>query len=123
MYISPESCEDNFHVHHKHDVNGEEVCTTANNCHECNTHTDNCGCNAPDVRYLKLDNQVVNEKVRIEKLQPLHLNVLQNVVSILLISAENATDAVFTCIDPPPKTPTSLDFLIQIHQLKIHCFA
>ncbi len=123
VYVSPETCEDNFHTHHTHSEAGEEICSSVSECHECNTHTDECGCDSPDIRFIKLENQLVNEKVRIEKLQPLQLNILQYISAIFLSDTENLTGIEYTYIDPPPKTPTSLDFLIRIHQLKIYCLA
>lgn len=120
MYVTPETCEDNFHVHHTHEKSGEVVCTSENECHECNnTHNDNCGCNSPDVRYIKLESQLVHEKVRVEKLQPAQLKVLQAIaVSLFSFNYEQEKPG-FNYIDPPPPFPTSTDFLIQIHQLKI----
>jgi hypothetical protein len=123
VYVSPETCADNFHTHHTHNEAGEEACSSASECHECNAHTNECSCNSPDIRLLKLGNQVVNEKVRIEKLQPLQLKILQHIAAILLIDPGNLTGIEFTYFDPPPKNPTSFDFLIRIHQLKIHCLA
>jgi hypothetical protein len=119
VYISPETCEDNFHVHNTHDEGGEEVCTTADDCHECSMHTDECGCNTPNVRYLKLDNQVVPEKVRLGKLQPVQLNFPVEVIAVLFSFTDYQDSSDFNYIDPPPPFQTSTDFLIQIHKLKI----
>lgn len=119
VYISPETCEDNYHVHHTHDEGGEEVCTTADDCHECNTHTDECGCNTPDVKFLKLDNQVISEKVRLGKLQPVQLNIPVEVIAVLFSFDDFQDISDFNYIDPPPLFQTSTDFLIQIHKLKI----
>ncbi len=119
VYISPETCEDNYHVHHTHDEGGEEVCTTADDCHECNTHTDECGCNTPDVKFLKLDNQVISEKVRLGKLQPVQLNIPVEIIAVLFSFDDFQDISDFNYIDPPPLFQTSTDFLIQIHKLKI----
>lgn len=119
VYVSPETCEDNFHVHHTHDEGGEEVCTTAGDCHDCSSHNDACGCNTPDVRYLKLNNQVVNEKVRIEKIQPIQLRVLEEITVFLYNFEGDSEKSGLNYIDPPPHFQTSADFLIHIHKLKI----
>ena len=123
VYISPETCEDNFHVHHAHNAGGEEVCTTAEDCHECSSHTDTCGCSTPDVKSLKLDNQVVHEKVRIEKIQPIQLKVLEEITVFLFNFEGDQEKSGLNYIDPPPLIQSSTDFLIQIHQLKIPALA
>ncbi|WP_372949015.1 hypothetical protein [Mariniphaga sp.] len=123
VYVSPETCEDNFHIHHTHNEGGEEVCTTADECHDCSSHNDECGCNTPDVKYLKLDNQVVNEKIRIEKIQPVQLKVLETITVFLFNLEEDPEKSGLNYIDPPPPFQTSTDFLIHIHNLKIPVLA
>lgn len=123
VYVSPESCEENFHIHHAHNESGEEVCTTENDCHECSNHKDDCGCEAPDVKYLKLENQVVNEKVRIENFQPVQLKVLETITVCLFNMADDTENSGLNYIDPPPPFQTSAEFLINIHKLKIPVLA
>jgi hypothetical protein len=123
VYVSPETCEDNFHVHHAHNEGGEEICTTEDDCHECSTHTEDCGCNNPVVKYLKLESQVVNEKVRFEKIQPVQLKVLETIAVFLFNVEENLENSDLNYIDPPPLFQTSTDFLIHIHKLKIPALA
>lgn len=120
VYVSPETCDENFHIHHSHNEGSEAVCTAQNDCHDCNpAGGDGCGCSAPDVKYLKLESQVVNEKVRIEKLQPARLKMLQAAAFFLFNFNIETEKTGFGSIDPPPRFTTSTDFLIQIHQLKI----
>jgi hypothetical protein len=120
VYVSPETCHNDFHVHHTHNEGGEEEATCASECHECSAHGDECGCNTPTVNFFKLDNRVVNEKIRIEKIQPVQLRMLETIASLFfLYSFESNQDSDVNYIDPPPFSDTSLDFLILIHQLKI----
>jgi hypothetical protein len=123
VYVSPETCEENFHVHHTHDEGGEEVCTTTEDCHECSSHNDACGCSTPDIKYLKLENQVVNEKVRIEKIQPVQLKVLEEITVFFYNFEDDPEKSGLNYIDPPPQFQTSTDFLIHIHKLKIPVLA
>jgi len=123
VYVSPDTCEENYHVHHTHSEGGEEVCTSAEECHECTTHTDFCGCDTPEVRYFKLENQVVNEKVRLEKIQPVQLKVMEEFTAILLNPDNYSEKSLLNYIDPPPLFRTSSDFLIHIHKLKIPTLA
>lgn len=119
VYVSPDTCADNYHVHHFHNEGGEEVCSTAGECHECSPHTDDCGCDSPNVRYLKLDEQVVPEKVRTEKIYPVQLNVPLEVIAVLFSFTDYHDISDFNYIDPPPQFQSSTDFLIHIHKLKI----
>ena len=123
VYVSPETCEENFHIHHTHNEGGEEVFTTEDDCHECSIHTEKCGCENLVVKYLKLDNQVVNEKVRIEKIQPVQLKVLETITVFLFNLEEDPENSGLNYIDPPPAFQTSRDFLIHIHNLKIPVLA
>ncbi len=119
VYVSPETCEDSFHVHHTHGEGGEEVCVSEHECHECTTHTDNCGCDAPEVRFLKLDDRVVNEKVRIEKILPAQLHLMAESAILLFHNTDGEENQDYNYIDPPPLLTSSKDFLILIQQLKI----
>lgn len=123
VYVSPETCEEVYHVHHTHNEGGEEVCASAVECHECTAHTDNCGCATPEVRYFKLESQVVKEKVRIEKIQPVQLKVLEEFIVALLDTDNNSEKIRFNYIDPPPLFQTASDYLIHLQKLKIPVLA
>jgi hypothetical protein len=119
LYVSPETCETEFHHRHTcaNDLNSQEE-SSADHCSQCSEHTGNCGCNSPMVRFYKLDDRVINEKVRIEIAA--HVDVpLPIVFSNDFHSAEGLAVLPNSYVDPPPLNPTSLDFLIHIHQLKI----
>jgi hypothetical protein len=123
VYVSPETCEENYHIHHAHNENGEEVCTSEGDCHDCSTHTENCGCNNIIVKYLKLNNQVVNEKIRFEKIQPVQLKVLESITVFLYNFQDDPDNSGWNYIDPPPPFQTSTEFLVEIHKLKIPALA
>ncbi len=119
VYVMPETCEKEFHIHHAHDQSGNERETTESCCHECTPHSHDCGCASPEVSFFKLINPVNQEEIQFVKAQPViisiaFLNVFAKLIDNPVI---NETDYIFT--DPPPKIPTSRNFLIQINQLKI----
>lgn len=119
LYVTPETCAENYHIHHKHNNGGEAEVVAEEECHECNTHTNECGCNDPHVKMYKLDDRVLNDNIRIGKIQPLLIKILHYILPV----SENITgDDVFagvqTC-ELPPGIIRSFDFLIFIHQLKI----
>jgi len=118
LYVSPDTCEDNFHVHHAHNTNDAKVEAEEHNCHECTNHLDDCGCSAPEVKYIKLINQLIDEEVKFLKIQ--QPKIQQTVTELIVAFSENeelSTDGFY--IDPPPNITSSLQFLIQIQQLKI----
>jgi hypothetical protein len=119
VYVTPETCDENYHVHHTHSLNGVEVETNEILCHECAEHTNDCGCSDPDVKYVKLVNQLIDEEVKFVKINSnsLFLVVFSNSLLNLNSSDKNVEDAFY--IDPPPTIKSSTDFLIQINQLKI----
>jgi len=119
MYVTPETCTENFHVHHKHNEGGEEVCSSAYECHECNDHTDDCGCDSPEVQFFRLDNQVISEKVRTEEMRPVPIN-MQKVITLLpFVLSEIMPVKEYFYFDPPSVVQSSTHLLISIHQLKI----
>jgi hypothetical protein len=114
----PETCERDFHVHHSHNQCGCEVETTENECHECSSYHNDCGCTSPEVRFFKLVNQITEDQVSFLKIQPVKISVAFLTV---LINLQEITknDLIDFYIDPPPNIHTSRNFLIQVHQLKI----
>ena len=123
LYVTPETCENEYH--HKHacenDSDAEKESST-DDCGGCSDHTGNCGCNAPMVQFYKLDDRLINEKVRVDSIVSVDVPL-----PIVLPDDFHFTEDLIVShkpyIDPPPLKPTSLDFLIHIHQLKLHCKA
>lgn len=118
IYVNPGTCEDDFHVHHKHMEGGEEVPSTESECHECTSHTNDCGCNDVMASFHKLKDEVVQEKVRTDAKQP--VKMIQPVLMVFLqpvhLTMPPGEDLDYR---EPPLAKTSLDILIQHHQLKI----
>jgi hypothetical protein len=118
VYVMPETCETDFHVHHSHKQCGCAVETTENECHECSAHANDCGCTSPEVRFFKLINQITKDEVSFVKVEPVKVSVvfLTDLINLQDIPKKEHIDFYS---DPPPKIPASRNFLIQIHQLKI----
>lgn len=119
IYKTPTTCSENYHIHHSHDLAGNEIETNDNECHECDSHTNDCGCSVPAVKYLKLINQLNNEEVKFVNVNSNEIFVAQLVMNVLFsnVSVEIEKDIFY--VDPPPQISSSTDFLIQINQLKI----
>ena len=116
LYVSPETCEDNFHIHHIHKNDGKESPSSCSECHECTTHTKKCGCDDLNISFYKIKNEVIFQKARTVVLQPVKAIIAENLIPNDIYDEQSETD--FQYIEPPD-IKTSLDFLIQIQQLKI----
>ena len=119
VYVMPETCENDFHVHHTHDQSGNERETTESSCHECTSHAHDCGCTSPEVSFFKLINPVNQEEIQFVKAQPIQISVSFLCDLTNLIEFQDAIEADSFYSDPPPNIKSSISFLIQIHQLKI----
>lgn len=123
VFVKPDSCEDDFHKHHKHNENNSEIACSEHQCHDCNDHEKECGCETPEFFFFKLKEKAVDDEAKF-------IWVVAPVISIASIdilmdySIENdkLEDEVFYA-DPPPKITSPLDFLISIQQLKIPSLA
>jgi hypothetical protein len=119
VYMAPETCEENDHLHHSHDRAGAQIPVSINECHECRTHTEDCGCNAPEVRFFRLDVQIFQDKVRIANAKP----VVRIMLPLFIVDPKSDVVSLqagmqhFT--DPPPLIRSALDLLLHIQQLKI----
>jgi hypothetical protein len=118
FYVSPETCEDKYHSHHTHGEGGKEIPSTGSECHECSSHTNECGCNNYLVSYFKLKNEVVHEKGRTLTKQPVKIVTPELMVVWLSFNFIEPPEIKHTYIEPP-SNKSSLDFLIHINQLKI----
>jgi hypothetical protein len=120
VYVTPETCETVFH--HRHSCENDPQASrdsSADDCSKCSDHTSNCGCSSPVVWFFKLDDRVVNEKLRVENTMQIDVPLPIVLWNEFHFNADY-TESLISYIDPPPLKPTSLDFLIHIHQLKIH---
>ncbi len=117
--MSPETCADNFHAHHNHSKQGDEAGNPRHFCDECTVHTDNCGCNEPEVSFFQLEGQVLIEKIRLERIGPVILNIPESVIPYIFFTQELNSAASWKDTGSPPVTYPAFDFLISIHQLKI----
>ena len=123
LFVTPETCETNFHEHHSHDSEGVEMLANAHDCHECTSHTQDCGCSSPDVKYIKLINPLIDEAVGFVKVQPIKIFVAETLMNFILDDVFTFIESEEYYIDPPKKISTSLEFLIQINQLQIPVLA
>lgn len=118
LYVSPETCKDEFHIHHTPDSQGNELETGLHDCHDCTNHIDDCGCASPEVKYVRLINQITEEeteflKTEIAALVPATVSLVEDNLKKIETKSNNFY------IDPPPRFATSSEFLIQINKLKI----
>lgn len=119
IYLKPETCDENFHVHHTHDVSGIEKSTSENLCHECSHQNHDCGCASPEVRFFKLINDFTQDEVSFErapsvKVTDIILTAIVYFAEPLLIAETNNTH-----FELPPKIKSAKFLLIQFNQLKI----
>ena len=85
----------------------------------CESQSNGCDCDNTEVTYLKLKNQVVKEDVKFTRIEPIELAVLFTALSLEFFDIDHFTELKRPYVDPPPIHSKSLDFLIQIQQLKI----
>lgn len=119
VYVTPETCDSEIHLHHTHDDENNTISCCAHECHECATTEEGCGCQSPEAYFFKLINPVVQEEVLYVKAQSVELKaVFASLFTDILFEAEKEINLPVNT-GPPPVITSSLDFLIQIHQLKI----
>lgn len=118
IYVMPETCEEDFHVHHLHDKIGCEIETNEVTCHECSSHDNGCGCTSPEVEFIKLINQISEDDVSFVKVHPVKITA---VIATLLIGFNEIIEKepIEFYTDPPPQKSNPKSFLIEVHQLKI----
>jgi hypothetical protein len=119
VYVTPANCEEDYHTHHAHDTEGEEIVVASHECHDCSAHTDDCGCNRPEVIFVKLDQQLFKVSVRTEKVEPVRLHIPVYLTPSLFSVMNYHQEPVRKIVDPPPRILTAVDFLIAVQQLKI----
>jgi len=126
IIVKPETCETDFHQHHKHDLANNELACSEGECHECQpkgNHSDACGCEAPESIFMKLMDKAVNDAVKFVAVQPVELTVFSSdILEELTTDADDNLNKRFYA-DPPPRITSTLDYLIHIQQLKIPSLA
>ena len=75
-------------------------------------------CNDPDIRYFKLKTEQTFDKVRTGNTIPVKFLQPEQIILLLTSGVDELLETDFFYIEPP-SIKTSLDFLIQIQQLKI----
>lgn len=118
IYVTPESCDENQHFHHSHNEANIEIETHDNMCVDCSSHMQDCGCSEPDVKYIKLINQLINDDVKYVVFAP-QIFTAGYATNLLLSDNLFEKEEAENYIDPPPLIKSSIDLLIQINQLKI----
>ena len=126
LYVSPETCEAEYHKKHAchsnecdtHHENHESHYHEVHDCETCDKHTHDCGCDSPDVKFLKLKNQFNTEEVVLTKITSVKI-VLPVLIQNETIIQEEDIELKEFYIDPPPKIVSTLDYLIEIQKLKI----
>jgi len=117
VFINLETC--NLDKQEKNEISMEGSCCSAMETTDCAEDSTECGCDSPEVKYIKLKNQLRNEEVKFVKIQPIHIFVVHRHIQLDFWTDPDSNDNKSLYIDPPPILSSSLDFLIQIQQLKI----
>ena len=124
--VKPATCETDFHQHHKHDDENNELACAEDECHHCASeteHSDSCGCDSPESILIKLVDKAINDEVRFLKARTLQLTVIAHLaLDEDFDRNDKATEQSFYT-DPPPQIKSSADFLIKIQKLKIPSLA
>lgn len=119
LYVTPETCASDFHQNHTDLFMHVSDNSESPDCEECTKHNHDCGCDSPEVKYIKLKNQIIDEEIEFINVNSVQIpfyfaacfSVLQDENPIFL------SDEFY--INPPPKIKSSLEYLIQMQQLKI----
>lgn len=119
VFVTPETCESDTHHTHDNDAIAMESSCSADACDECTSHQDDCGCAVPEALFFKLHNQITNEEVRFTKVLPFELVVAELIVFTELWAENDSSSKEEFYSNPPPIVPTTIEFLVQIQQLKI----
>lgn len=123
VFVRPETCGDDFHNHHKHDEADNEIICFADECHDCTEHTKDCGCNSPEFFFFKLQDKALDEDIKFISVQVLEISIASSdlLAELCIKNDDVVTDSYYS--EPPTNVVSSLDFLINIQQLKIPSLA
>ena len=119
VYVTPSSCEDEIenhtHNHSHHQNTGDFI----HDCEACTIPVSDCGCESPKVEYVKLNNQIVQEKSRSSNLQPVQIQL----PALLTNNSFSPFIELFEIDEKykhsPQITISTIDYLVFIQQLKI----
>lgn len=123
IYVKPETCENEVHLHHTHDISGIDISTTENCCHECSPKKHDCGCETPEVHFFKLTNDYTQDEIDFERTPNLKISDTIYAELTELEEPVDRSEPVNMDSGQPPKIKSSKNFLIQINQLKIPVIA
>ena len=119
IYLKPESCEEDFHVHHNHDATGTEKPTDENNCHDCSHQNQNCGCTSPEVRFFKLSNNFTKDEISYERAPSVKVTDIILTTIVYFTEQSLITENKNNYFELPPNIKSSKFLLIRLNQLKI----
>ncbi len=111
VFVSPETCEDDPDHHHSDDF--------IHDCEACTVPVSDCGCESPKVEYVKLNNQIVQEKSRSSNLQPVQIELPALLTNNYFSPVNELFEPEEKYEPSPPKTISTIDYLVFIQQLKI----
>jgi len=123
VFVRPETCGEEFHKYHKHDETNNEILCCEHECHDCYAHTKSCGCDSPEFYFFKLKDKAVDEEVKFVVVQSHEIIIASSDILENLCDDKNDESYRIYYSDPPPKLTSSLEFLINIQQLKIPSLA
>ncbi|MBK6283792.1 MAG: hypothetical protein IPF54_15095 [Draconibacterium sp.] len=119
IYVKPETCDENFHVHHTHDTFGIEKSTSESLCHECSHQIHDCGCASPEVRFFKLSNDFTQDEVSFERAPGVKITDIFSTVIIYCVEPILKAETHNIRFELPPNIKSSKFLLISFNQLKI----
>lgn len=123
IVVKPETCATEFHKHHTHDSEDNEIACFVDECHDCTSHTHDCGCDSPISFFIKIKDKALNDDVKFLITNSIILEVASADLLIDFCSKSDDVELDSGYVDPPPKIKSSLDYLITIQQLKIPSLA
>jgi hypothetical protein len=129
LFVPPESCE-TLHDEHQHlfSDHAEDLvvcCPDEYNHTHCNhnRHDHDCGCDSPEVKFLKLKNQFTDERVTTLKvIAPAADFSLNDTLSLNKETGSGTFNSLWLKY-PPPTASSTEDYLYHICQLKIPVIA
>ena len=119
LYTKPQTCGETNGIHQTQclieNLQGE---TAADEC--CFPFDSECGCATTEMTFLKLVNHLINDEIKYVKslAAPVFIAKL-NDFCIQFDESNSTKDETDYYSEPPPQINSTLDFLIQINQLKI----
>lgn len=123
IIVKPETCATEFHKHHKHDAENNEIECSVGECHDCTSHTHDCGCDSPKSFFIKIKDKALNDDAKFLITNSVILEIYSIDLFVEICSKTDDLELDIAYADPPPKIKSSLDYLISLQQLKIPLLA